>query len=363
MGAKLRLDEFTSFSFHDAITVLSGSLHDFDPRIQNDGTLRTAVTYTRLLDGRKHYETFEGAVKLSGSDLSFDGEASGTVSKVEFRLGGEVMKIILPDIELSDFLVASERSGGVEGLLADQNWTVRYSMQRSQDLHDVDLLWDTLVPLQSSKFVGGRNDDRINSGRGDDTILGGDGDDILSGGGGEDTIKGAAGDDSLFGSSGDDKLIGGDGSDTLVGGGGNDTLRGGAGNDFLRGEGYGDVIDPGRGNDVIYGPSGNAGTYDTLVFREQGGTDLVIKQARFQVDFDLTRLSEITDFEDLRENHLFKSNGDLDLYEFDFQMLNRPYEGYERYFDGIYIDDGAGTVILLSGYSRFGQLHEEDFIF
>ncbi|MEL7255350.1 MAG: hypothetical protein AAGL23_14325, partial [Pseudomonadota bacterium] len=84
---------------------------------------------------------------------------------------------------------------------------------------------------------------------------------------GDDTITGLAGDDSLIGMSGDDSILGGAGRDTLRGGWGDDTLD--AGTDDHR-----DLIDPGRGNNVVV-MSGTNGAWDNLFFTDIGHTTVI----------------------------------------------------------------------------------------
>ncbi|MGF7206226.1 Ca2+-binding RTX toxin-like protein [Skermanella aerolata] len=118
-------------------------------------------------------------------------------------------------------------------------------------------------------IVGGIGNDVIDGGAGNDTIDGGDNDDIISGGTGDDTIDGGTGDDWLFGgnavismgpvititvdgaSDGNDLIRGGRGEDIIFGGGGNDTVG------YLGTAGFlSDSESPENGNDIILGDGG-----------------------------------------------------------------------------------------------------------
>ncbi|WP_309247291.1 tandem-95 repeat protein [Shewanella sp. VB17] len=62
-----------------------------------------------------------------------------------------------------------------------------------------------------------------------------DGNDVIDGGKGDDVIFAQGGEDKLNGGSGEDTLLGGSGNDILIGGDDSDTLIGGLGNDILTG--------------------------------------------------------------------------------------------------------------------------------
>ena len=108
---------------------------------------------------------------------------------------------------------------------------------------------------------------------GRDTILGTDGDDsldfraadapvlisieLIDGGRGNDIIIGTAGDDVIHGGKGVDLLFGGPGNDILDGGDSNDTLHGGDGDDILDGHDGDDTLYGGDGNDTLIGDDGD----------------------------------------------------------------------------------------------------------
>lgn len=134
---------------------------------------------------------------------------------------------------------------------------------------------------------GNLGNDRLYGEEDDDQLSGGDGDDVLEGGDGDDLLAGDNGADALYGDRGVDQLDGGNGNDFLFAGHGiGDTLLGGAGDDEIVGSDdgkddpkfedatrFGDVIDGGDGNDVIYGLGGgdqiNGGTGNDVIY---GGT-------------------------------------------------------------------------------------------
>jgi Ca2+-binding RTX toxin-like protein len=126
----------------------------------------------------------------------------------------------------------------------------------------------------------------------DDFYPGTDGDDFYEGLGGNDTILGADGADALYGNNGNDHLIGEYGNDVLNGGRGDDTLEGREGNDILIG---------GGGNDLII--FGDMYKRDTCRdFQTRGpGRDTV----------DISGLSGIDSFEDLKEDHMVRKGRDV----------------------------------------------------
>ena len=147
---------------------------------------------------------------------------------------------------------------------------------------------DNLASLGGDDLVRARGgDDSVRAGSGDDTVLGGAGDDLIRAGGGADRVSAGAGDDVARGGRGDDRLAGGADNDVLIGGAGRDRLIGGGGEDTLQGGLGADTFILKRGGDVVR-------DFTT-------GDDLI----------NLRRVREITDFDDLLENHLMADGGDL----------------------------------------------------
>lgn len=180
---------------------------------------------------------------------------------------------------------------------------------------------------------------------GDDDLSGTDSDDILTGNGGRDRLSGLDGDDDLnggdgvdvlLGGAGDDVLAGGDAFDFLIGGDGGDTMFGGASRDLLVGQAGRDEISGGAGDDILIGGAGT----DLFYFNDGDGNDRVL-------DFDPTSTgdvvvlsgnSEITDYADLRDNHMVQQGGN------------------------VVIDDGQGNSITLIGLT-LAELEANDFVF
>jgi Ca2+-binding RTX toxin-like protein len=102
----------------------------------------------------------------------------------------------------------------------------------------------------------------------------------------------------------------GDGNDELHGGAGRDELYGGAGRDRLFGDGGRDRLDGGTGNDTLFG--GGAG--DRFMFRTGTGKDEIVgfdaKGGNHDV-IDLKAMKAITDFGDLKANHMQQQGADV----------------------------------------------------
>jgi len=221
-------------------------------------------------------------------------------------------------------------------------------------------------------LFGSTGNDTLKGNRGADTLKGGDGDDQVRGGYGDDVLEGNSGFDTLYGSRGDDLLYGDDGDDTLIGNGGTDTLygnlgadrlvggndddrvyggyhddvlEGNSGSDILRGSRGDDVLFGGTGNDVLYGGTGNdrltgGDDADRFIFRDGFGqdevTDFDVSDAGDRID--LSDVSGIRNFDDLKANHLDSVNGHA------------------------VIRDGNGDEILLVGVGT-SELSADEFIF
>ncbi|MEM7557071.1 MAG: hypothetical protein AAF378_23875, partial [Cyanobacteria bacterium P01_A01_bin.84] len=105
-------------------------------------------------------------------------------------------------------------------------------------------------------------------------------------------IEGGKGKDILLGSGDNDQLNGGQGNDYIFGNGGSDILRGNMGDDLLFGGRGNELFDGGKGNDIIW-LNGGA---DTIVIREEDGTDSIYDFNLGQTTFSLT---DGLSFEDL----------------------------------------------------------------
>ncbi|MFC4316797.1 calcium-binding protein, partial [Rhizobium alvei] len=124
-----------------------------------------------------------------------------------------------------------------------------------------------------------------------DILRGTSGSDTLRGTGIKDVILGLAGNDFLYGNGGDDRLEGGAGKDVLSGGAGADILIGGAGNDQL---------------------TGGAGK-DTFLFGKTSGHDTVTDFAHGTDRIDLGAVAAITDFKDLKANHVVDHGSSIEI--------------------------------------------------
>ncbi|SEP09472.1 Regulatory P domain of the subtilisin-like proprotein convertase [Salinihabitans flavidus] len=157
---------------------------------------------------------------------------------------------------------------------------------------------DNLTGDNTANVLSGRGgDDTLDGGAGNDNLDGGTGNDWMVGGDGKDWMGGGVGDDTLHGGTGNDTLIGDDGDDRLFGNAGDDKLHGGAGNDTLNGVG---------GNDTLTGSAGA----DRFDFADGFGQDVVTDfQSNDAEVINLIGVTNITDFNDLLNNHLVNNGG------------------------------------------------------
>ena len=218
-------------------------------------------------------------------------------------------------------------------------------------------------------LAGGAGIDVLFGGNGADRLFGQADDDFLYGQNGNDALYGGAGVDRLYGGNGDDRILGGDDRDLVYGEAGNDILYGDGGSDFMRGGAGNDGIAGGVGNDSIYGDSGNDRLFgqdgddgfvggfgddafyggagaDRFLFTNQAGDDRIMDFARFEAGevIDLSRISDITDYEDMRDNHLRRVNDELVI----------TYEGIDE------TGAAATGTITIGGVSL---LSSDDFVF
>lgn len=379
MRVKARFEEFGSLTHFDLLNVLDLGLADMAPKSTSETELFFRVAYSRIL-GRNHEEHFKGWIKVLGDDLaSPDGlNPEAEVAGIRVKLGQEVIKVKTPDLTLSDLGAAAEGRKGIAGFFSEQGWDVRLN-QGGDRLPGGEPLYPTYTyrsgdgeylyrtdPLRAdSRFVGGRDDDLLQTGRGDDVLRGRGGDDRLGGGGGADLIRGGAGDDVIAGGGGADILRGGAGDDLIFGGRGNDRLFGGAGDDLLEGGGRNDTVDPGAGYDVMKSSFHHTHTPDAFVFRDDYDLNSLSIAPKRGGKIDLSRVSAITDYEDLVENHMtFVTDGDLSELgahraAFEEHILPRVFGASF----GAFIDDGDGTQIFVTGFAAKGALTEDNFLF
>ena len=207
---------------------------------------------------------------------------------------------------------------------------------------------------QGDTLIGGAGNDRLFGQRGADTLEGGLGNDLLLGGNRNDRLFGEAGNDRVFGGNdqdmvdggagrdivrggnGDDMLFGGAGRDVLFGGTGRDELYGGTDDDFLSGRGGFDILNGGAGNDTLEGGV----QADQFIFEDGWGNDTILDFAALNnaERIHLTNVSEITDFQDLTDNHMVQDGAN------------------------VLISDGLGNTITINGVN-ISDLDAADFVF
>ena len=264
---------------------------------------------------------FADLVKLTGSDviLSNDFGSGGTdmalsdIYASTFRelFGGSFLHLSGGKERDELFLKFTSSPGEIWGM--DGN-------DRVQGGDGNDILFGD-DPSDPNKFAGR---DLLKGLAGSDRIEGGAGWDKLYGGDGWDSLKGQRGSDRLYGENGNDWLYGGEGRDFLWGGQGDDHLRGGDANDHLRGNSGNDNLMGGRGRDTLYGNEGddilNGGPgediliggkgNDIFVFNRHSGLDIIrgFEATNDLEKIDLTGIYDITDFNDLKNNHMTQVN-------------------------------------------------------
>ncbi|MFM2280403.1 MAG: hypothetical protein RLZZ444_2634, partial [Pseudomonadota bacterium] len=124
-----------------------------------------------------------------------------------------------------------------------------------------------------------------------------------------DILRGTSGTDTLRGTGIKDVILGLAGGDFLYGNGGNDRLDGGAGKDVLVGGAGADILIGGAGNDVL---SGGAGA-DTFLFGKTSGHDTITDFAHGTDRIDLSAVTAITDFKDLRLHHVVDHGSSIEI--------------------------------------------------
>ncbi|MCB1357687.1 MAG: hypothetical protein KDK53_14715 [Maritimibacter sp.] len=183
---------------------------------------------------------------------------------------------------------------------------------------------DIKLSEYDDRAFGYGGDDVMAGRKGSDVLDGGSGEDKLRGGKQGDTLKGGNDNDTLRGNAGNDDLRGDDGNDDINGGGGDDTVRGGAGDDTIRGK---------HGDDMLRGDTGD----DTFVFQTGDETDTILDWESND-SIDLSRLSEVVDWDDLVNNHMSQDGANV-------------------------VIDGLNGDVLTLQNTLLASLGESDFIF
>ena len=295
------------------------------------GGVISGVTATQV-NGNVIYGSVIASFQYLGSGFTvalapngFPFVATGVIDSIVFTRGSDRLEFLNADIDITEIGAGIEQENTGADLLAFETFLL------SQDW---DLTLRNVADLANrSQTVGDgapfnlMGDDKIRALGGHDDLFSGDGNDQVWGDRGNDTLDGGVGNDRLWGGKGADTLLGGAGGDRLWGGGGNDVIRGGAGRD---------KIDPGKGGDSCTGGGGA----DTFIFGNKYGetriTDFAAKNNR--EDVDLSAVSAIRNFQDLKANHMTQVG------------------------DDVVIDDAGRTKIILLEVS-LGDLDARDFLF
>lgn len=260
-----------------------------------------------------NYDGMDLTVSVNGSGFGvgqINGETyvtSGTVTLIQVNYPGGNFQFQDMNIDMAGFsqIIAADESGaapdGIENYLMGLGWKIFLG-----DLKDVG--WANTRVGDGVKFNLTGNDE-INAGGGPDKIFAGDGNDTILGGEGNDTLHGGNGNDVVWGDNGADVLFGGNGNDIFNGGTGNDRMTGGKGADKF----------------VFYNNHGR----DTI-------TDFAANNNKEKIN--LSAVTEISGFTDLRNNHMTQVNAN------------------------VVIDDGVGLKIVLLN-TDLADLHKIDFIF
>lgn len=243
-----------------------------------------------------------GFAQSPGGDI-----VAGIVSTIQFTTGGQSISFTNVNINMAAFApaIAAEDSGA-----------------------DPTAVEDFLLPLGWYMTLGNNADlAPLGSRVGDNVPFDLTGNDIIHARGGNDNIYAGAGDDRVWGDAGSDILTLGLGDDRAWGGRGNDEINGHSGNDR---------IDPGRGRDICIGSIGN----DVFIFGNNYGVDRIkdFNSNNDLEDINLRKVSAITSFADLRNNHMKQVGAD------------------------VVIDDHAGTKIIIEN-TPLAEMNRGDFLF
>ncbi len=268
---------------------------------------------------------------------------AGIIDKINVTTFKGTIRFTQTDIDIAEIspIILAEDNGtallGVEKYLMGRAWDMTLG-NRADILPAGTLVGDgAAFNLKRADIIHGRggNDDLF-SGNGNDRLYGDDGDDRLNGGKGNDKIWGGTGRDDILGGAGADIGRGGGGNDLLQGQAGNDRLHGDSGADQLRGGNGRDILTGGAGNDRHWGGKGA----DTFVFGNGSGNDRILDfdAADNREDIDLSAVSRIRNFQDLKAHHMTDTGAD------------------------VVIDDGNGMTITLVGVD-LSDLGKGDFLF
>ena len=356
--------DFTGLSEQAEFTVTDAQ-HGF---VLVDNVSSNTFTFADLLDGAvrfQHDGTFsteaEFDVEIADPVGNLLGEASAVLS-IQFTstiattdrsdtiVAGNVDDIILAGAGDDDI----DGGGGNDGILGEAGNDTLKGGDGADKIYGGegnDLIFggnqndnlfggdgnDQLLGQRGADFLyGGAGDDLVLGGNRNDRLFGEDGNDRVFGGNDQDIIDGGAGIDIGRGGNGDDILNGGDDGDVLFGGTGRDTVSGDAGDDVLFGRGGFDILIGGAGDDTLEGGL----QADQFIFADGFGNDTITDFASLAngEKIHLTDVTEITDFQDLIDNHMSQVGAD------------------------VVIADGLGNTITLQGVT-LSDLDAVDFVF
>ncbi|MBE1284647.1 MAG: hypothetical protein GJ676_15150 [Rhodobacteraceae bacterium] len=283
---------------------------------QVNGITATSFTGSGTYNGGAASFTANGVGFTLGQLGGDNYVVSGTLNNIVFTTGGNSLTFSNLNINMATFgpIVFNDANGfditAIEDFLLARDWKI--SMSNNDDFaRATDTVGDNVPfnPMGNDLFKGNGGNDNLFGGHGNDRLLGGVGNDILAGGVGNDLLSGHNGRDILNGGIGNDRLLGGNARDKLFGNAGNDRLFGNAGNDVLNGGGGNDRLDGGAGNDVLIGQGG----LDIFIFNDLSGDDRIrgFNSSNNKEKIDLSAVTEITNFRDLRLNHMTQVGNDV----------------------------------------------------
>ncbi len=285
--------------------------------------------------------TIKGAISMGSGNDVFDNRGGTIESDVTGRQGNDLY-IIDEAIEIFEY------SGeGVDTIQTTVSLNLSSSMYAGQEIEKL-----TLLGSSNSNLTGNGLNNVITGNGGSNVLDGGSSADTLYGNGGADTLKGGTGADSMVGGDGNDTYFADQATDTATetnsntttggidtvrfsaqsgkfvlganienlilegtgntignGNSGNNKLTGNSGANQLGGSAGKDVLDGGKGNDALWGGT----DADTFVFKTGYGTDTVSDFQNGTDRFDISAWTAITDFNDLKANHVVVSGADIQI--------------------------------------------------
>ncbi len=333
-------------------------LHGDDPILMENELMATGLTATNQPFLASGHDTLHGGTgddALHGGQLGdwlFGEDGNDTLygeDGWDVMYGGAARDILLggagrDNMHGGDGNDTLNGDDGNDVMRGDGGWDVLYGGLGDDSMWG-GILGDSLYGEEGNDTLhGDAGWDFLDGGAGRDYLYGNTGNDTLHGGDGNDVLHGEDGDDTLYGDDGWDSLLGGTGNDILQGGSLGDLLNGDAGDDILHGESGWDTLNGGTGNDMLSGGTGNdmltggAGN-DVFIFEDSFGIDVITDFEPGRDRLDLSGLTTIADWNDLRTMYLAKSaSGNISIWYF------------------------ADTIELV-GITSVTQLQETDFIF